>query len=208
MKIINRTIILILFSFILSASVLGCKNGKAIDRDKLFSELKGQEDTIIIKTLSTILRPDSMANFLCEAALGKIPNIKMKSFNNNVIYAYNLYPDSLRSTFLQSIDNFADNSNSQDKVALYILAGGNDLKRTGFKFGREIFSRIKNNSEDSLSVFREIIEFQKQLVAENDFNEFYIGFKTASNLEKDIILKEKVLKLIEKNNSEEIISDK
>ncbi len=161
----------------------GCgnkNNGNAFDEG--FDQLSdGQKVAYVMQNAD----PDSVARFICDAALGKVPGATIKSLPEATLYAYENYKDEARlQTFSSTYDEYVASRPLDDKMRLMKMAGEIDMQGIGLQLGLEYVDRIRSDHKNAAQVQKEIESFRKACAGDPDtFRRFLTGFKVA--LEED-----------------------
>lgn len=129
--------------------------------------------------------PDSVARFICLAALGKIPGVKIDTVAMATLYAYENYTDTTLARFSSEYDQFVNDLALADRMRFYKLAGEIDPQGLGYDLGLHYVDQIREKKMTAKEVKGEIEEFRKACADDADtFNRFLIGFKTVLNIDK------------------------
>ena len=175
---------------ILFASCSGKKQNMVESLPDDFNQLS---DTAKVAHMMDIVSPDSVARFICDAALGKSNVAKIDTFAIATAYAYQHYVDSCLISFSQELDDYSANLPLVDKMEIYKQAGQSDPQRLGYELGLDYVNYIRNNHKNAAKVKEEIDAFR---VACADDSLMYIrfikGFKTVLQADRGKDLPEEI----------------
>lgn len=105
--------------------------------------------------------PDSVARFICYAALGQIDGIRVDSVNQAVMYAYEHYQGADAEAFGREFDRVQDNLPLDSKMRIMKLAGTQDPLGLGLQLGLHYIDRIRDQRLSADDVREEISSFHK-----------------------------------------------
>lgn len=124
--------------------------------------------------------PDSVARFICNASLGRIPGAKIDSLSIATLHAYEEYHGKDLDLFQTAYDEFTDSLPLTPKMQLLFQAAVNDPIQLGYQLGLEYVSQIRDQHKSADIVEKEIKEFKKACGSDTDtYNRFLQGFKIA-----------------------------
>lgn len=128
--------------------------------------------------------PDSVARFLCNAALGRVEGARIDSLPIATSYAYSNYKDDDLATFSSVFDSYINSLSLPDRMKLYVLAGKYDPQQLGYQLGLEYVVNIRNEQMNVDEVTAELNEFRKACGNDKDtYRRFVKGFKVALEAE-------------------------
>lgn len=128
--------------------------------------------------------PDSVARFICDAALGKVEGVKIDSIQIATLYAYEHYKDNDLASFSNTLDSYSAALPLKEKMKLYVLLGEVDAQQLGYQLGLEYVNNIRSKKMTADEVSAELKEFKKACGADHDtYRRFVKGFKVV--LEKE-----------------------
>lgn len=144
----------------------------------------------MMKTVSA----DSVARFLCDAALGRLSWAKIDSVPQAALYAYEHYrDDEALGKFNDEFDAYMGALPLKDKMKMYLLSGKSSPESVGYDLGLEYVGNIREKELTVKDVDKEIAEFKK--VADADtYDRFVKGFKTVLRLDHGRDLSEDIYK--------------
>ena len=126
--------------------------------------------------------PDSVARFICDAALGK-NSAKINSLSEATLHAYENYKDADLQTFSTAYDEYAESLPLNEKMRLRKLAAQDDPMGLGYELGLEYVNMIRVDHKSAAQVEKEIAalksECQKNPEDSLTFGRFMKGFKVA-----------------------------
>lgn len=180
-----RKIIICLSIVLLSLSSCGRNNGSG-NFPSDFNKLSDQKR---VAYMMENVSPDSVARFICNAALGKISGVRIDSINEATLYAYENYKDDDLVSFSNEFDKFSANLPLQEKMKLYFLSGKVDPQGMGYQLGLEYVNNIRVKKLSVNDVKAEIAEFKKACGSDTEtYRKFVKGFKTVLELDKGVDL--------------------
>lgn len=77
--------------------------------------------------------PDSVARFICDAALGKVKGAKIDTLATATLHAYENYRDSNLVVFSETFDNYSNSLPLPEKMKILSMAGLNDPQGLGYE---------------------------------------------------------------------------
>lgn len=165
--------------------VAGC--GKKDNGGEGFpSDFNTKGDQYRVAYMMERVSPDSVARFICNAALGKVEGARIDSLSLATLYAYENYKDSALIQFSDAYIQFESAQSLPDKMRLYVMAGDHDPQGLGYELGLEYVSNIREDKKTIAEVENEIREFKKACGADTTtYRRFLIGFKTVLDLDRD-----------------------
>lgn len=163
----------------------GCSKGKA-GEEGFPPDFNTKGDQYRVAYMMEKVGPDSVARFICDAALGKVKGAKIDSLSIATLYAYEHYKDSALNIFSDEFLQYEAMQDLPDKMRLYVMAGDHDPQGLGYELGLEYVSNIRDEHKTVEEVEQELREFKK--ACGNDtvtYRRFLIGFKTVLELDRD-----------------------
>lgn len=137
--------------------------------------------------------PDSVARFLCNASIGRIPGIKIDTLSTATLYAYDHYKGKDIETFQAEFDNYSSSLPLTPKMQLLFKAGTEDPVKLGYQLGLEYVSQIREKNMSVNDVEKEISEFKKACGSDTDtYTRFIQGFKFALESDRGKDLNEEI----------------
>ncbi len=159
--------------------LVGCK-GSSSGYGNLPSDFQQRSDTQKIMYLVDNVPPDSVARFICAAAIDEVPGVTLDSLSTVTLYAYNHYKGKDLEAFQNAFDEFPESLPLAQKMKLLFKASLNDPIQLGYQLGLEYTSQIREQHKSVSDVEREIKEFRKACGSDVDtYNRFLQGFKIA-----------------------------
>lgn len=139
--------------------------------------------------------PDSVARFICDAALDKAGGCKIDTFAVAAAYAYEHYTDSALMAFSSEFDDYVANRPLPDKMKLYYMAGRADAHRLGYVLGLEYVSEIREQHKTVAEIRAEIAELRNACGEDSStYVRFVKGFRTVLKADHGRDLPEDVYK--------------
>ncbi|WP_290088683.1 hypothetical protein [uncultured Duncaniella sp.] len=129
--------------------------------------------------------PDSVARFICDAALGKVEGARIDSLPTATLYAYEHYKNTDLASFAAQYDAYSQSLPLEEKMKLYALAGSYDPQQLGYQLGLEYVGNIRSKKMTADQVAAELEEFKKACGNDHGtYKRFVKGFKVVLELEK------------------------
>ena len=151
------------------------------------------DDASKVAYVMKVSSPDSVARFICDASLGKLPDVRLDTFAIAAAYAYEHYTDSCLRIFSEEIDSYSSNLPLPDKMRIYFMAGKSDPQRMGYQLGLEYVAHIREDSMSVSQIREEIAEFRNACADDSaTYRRFIKGFHTVLELDKGKDLPEEV----------------
>lgn len=174
-KIITVTVLMML----LAVFVTGCKKLGNPAGD-FPSDFQSRTDTQKIMYMVENVTPDSVARFICAAAIDRIPGVTIDSLSNVTLYAYNHYKGEDLEKFQNAFDEYPEALPLSQKMKLLFKASLNDPIQLGYQLGLEYTSQIREQHKSVADVEKEIKEFKKACGNDTEtYQRFLQGFKIA-----------------------------
>lgn len=176
----------ILSLFALATAGCGSDNGGNASFPKNVARMSDAEKVAYVMKSCT---PDSVARFICRAALGEVNGVKIDTLANATLYAYEHYKDGDLQTFSQTFDSFAEELPLDLKMRLRKLAAEQDPMGLGYQLGLEYVNVIRTDHKNAETVEREIAALKKECMKSAEdtatFTRFMKGFKVALDMDGD-----------------------
>ncbi len=181
--------------FLLFATLMACGRGKDNNADSFPENFSTLDDASKVSFVMKHASPDSVARFLCDASLGKVPQGKIDTLAIAVAYAYENYADSALMVFSQEFDDYSSNLPLDQKMRIYSMAGTSDPQRLGYELGLEYVSHIRANRMSVADIRKELEAFKRACANDSDtYRRFIKGFKTVLKVDHGKDLPEEVYK--------------
>lgn len=156
----------------------GSGNGNGDFPEDFNTRTDGQKVAYVMEATT----PDSVARFICYAALGQVDGIKMDSVNKAVMYAYEHYQGSDAEAFGREFDRVQEQLPLDSKMRIMKLAGTQDPLGLGLQLGLHYIDRIRDNKLSVNDVKAEITAFHKACANDTaTYVRFVKGVKAAVN---------------------------
>ncbi|MDE7382039.1 MAG: hypothetical protein K2N03_07950 [Muribaculaceae bacterium] len=163
----------------LCSLTVGCK-GNGSGYGNLPSDFQQRSDTQKIMYLVDNVEPDSVARFICAAAIDEVPGVSLDSLSVVTLYAYNHYKGKDLERFQNAFDEYPDKLPLAKKMKLLFKASLDDPIQLGYQLGLEYTSQIRDQHKSADEVESEIKEFRKACGKDTEtYQRFLQGFKIA-----------------------------
>lgn len=163
----------------LIAAFFSCSRPKEV-KETLPADFDNMPDTAKVAYMMKNVEADSVARFICDAALGTLEGMHIDTLSIAAAYAYEHYNDSCLIIFSREFDEYSYALPLARKMKIYAMAGESDPQRLGYQLGLEYVSHIRDSKMGAEDVRKEISAF-KEACAEDSLTyiRFIKGFKTA-----------------------------
>lgn len=174
----------------LAAAILGmaataCGQATSQKEEGFPKDFNSRDDVAKVAYVMEHAAPDSVARFICDAALGRVEGAKIDSLTVAVGYAYQAYidpkekNDSNLRVFSEVLDDYPNHLSLPDKMQLYALLGKTDAHRLGYQLGLEYVQQIRDKRLTVEQVKADIEALRKACAADTaTFVRFTKGFQT------------------------------
>lgn len=136
--------------------------------------------------------PDSLARFICNAAMGKIYNARME-LQPAMLYAYEKYDEDDAVQFQMALAQYQENLPLNEKVRITKLLGIEDPDQYSYDLGLSYVGDIRIEQKDINQISEELAKLQKECKSDPDFyKRFMKGFKTALQHDRHHDLDDKI----------------
>lgn len=163
-----------LISIVLLFSSCG-RHGGASDFPKDFSEMN---DSQRMEFMMKNVDPDSVARFLYDAALGKIPGIKIDTLATAHLYALEHYRGDNWDIYSNEFENHRATLSLAESMRIEQMMGVIDHDALGYQLGLQFVGQIRERHLKEKEIEKEILELRKNADAET-YQRFLIGFRLA-----------------------------
>lgn len=170
----------------MAIALAACGSGRN-DGSSFSGEGEKMTDSEIVAYMMKQATPDSVARFICHAALGDISGVKIDTLANATLYAYENYKDGDLQTFSLAYDSFAESLPLDRKMTLRKLAAIDDPMALGYELGLEYVNNIRMDKKNAATVEAEIAALKKVCSKNPDdtatFTRFMKGFEVALKID-------------------------
>lgn len=131
--------------------------------------------------------PDSVARFICYAAMGDIPGVKIDTLAMATLYAYENYKDKDLDTFGHAYDTFSEQLPLHKKMLLRKLIATEDPMQLGYSLGLEYVNSIRIDRKSAKAVEEEIAQLKSECAKNPEdsamYTRFLKGFQVALTID-------------------------
>lgn len=188
----NKTAIFSVISLFL-IFLSSCKGRSNGNGDGFPPDFNSKGDGYRVAYMMQHASPDSVARFICFAALGMVPDTHIDTLATATLYAYENYRDSDAIRFGDEYDRIVSDMPLDKKMRLYVLGGSEDPQSLGFKLGLEYMSHIREMRLSPDDVEKELNAFRKACGSDTaTYRRFIIGFKTVLKADRGKDLSEDI----------------
>lgn len=172
----SLAVVLSLFS---SLIFNGCGHRPSEGCDGFPPGFEGLDDARKVAYVMQSSTPDSVARFICNAALGRLQDVRIDTLPVASAYAYEHYSDSSLMVFSREFDDYSANLPLSDKMKVYYMAGTFDAQRLGYELGLEYVDHIRQRRMNVEEINNEIEAFKTACGQDTlTYVRFMKGFKT------------------------------
>lgn len=144
------------------------------------SDFSTMSDSQKVAYLMENATPDSVARFLCNATLERIPGVKIDSLSTATLYAYNHYKGDDVAKFQTAFDEYADALSPAPRMKLLFKAGTEDPVRLGYMLGLDYVSQIREENKSVAQVEEDLKQLKAACGSDTEtYDRFIQGFKIA-----------------------------
>ena len=168
----------------LATAVAAC-GGKGSDGSSFPEGFNTLSDAQRVAYVMEKASPDSVARFICLAALGKVPGAKIDTLATASLYAYEHYSDSTLTIFSDEFDRFSSSLPLPDRMRIIAQAGLIDPQGLGYELGLHYVDQIREQKMTPAQVKEEVEALRKACADDpKTFTRFLTGFKTVLKLDR------------------------
>lgn len=143
----------------------GGKEKTAVDAE-LFKEAKS--DAVKVALVMKSAKPDSVARFICNTALGLNKGVTIDTLQNAVLYAYEHYKDEDLMKFSEEFDRYSSSLPLAMKMKILSLAALTDPDGLGYKLGLEYAVQIRDKKMTLSDIDKEMESLKKACEKDSD----------------------------------------
>ena len=178
-----------------AAGLAGCSQKGARPAEGFPKDFAFLPDVEMVRYVMDNASPDSVARFICDAALGRIPEGSIDTLAVAAAYTYENYNDSCLIIFSKEFDDYSANLPLADKMRIYAMAGEADPQRLGYQLGLEYVSHVRDNQMTTGQIKEELSAFRTACADDTLlYRRFLKGFQTALRIDRGKDLDESVYK--------------
>lgn len=161
-----------------------CGGGKGETGTSVPENFAVMGDTARVAYVMKNATPDSVARFICSAALGRLDYARIDSLGIATSYAYEKYSGDDLDLFGETYDSYVSALPLADKMRMYAMAGVEDPQGLGLQLGLEYMQSIREKNMSADAVEKELTAFRKACGPDSaTYRRFLVGFRTV--LESD-----------------------
>lgn len=159
--------------------MVACKGGSGSGGD-FPGDFSQWPDTAKVGYMMKHTTPDSVARFICNATIGRVPGIEIDSISEATLYAYESYKSHDLDKFQEEYDGYSSTLPLALKMKLLFKVATENPIQLGYQLGLEYVERIREDQKSVADVEAEIKEFRKACGADTEtYDRFIKGFKIA-----------------------------
>lgn len=181
--------ILKLFCFSLIVILASCHKKEGVEVPNYFNAMSVNDK---MEYLMKELSPDSLAGFICAAALGEVENVNI-DLQEAQLYAYEHYDENQIVEFVEGCKNFENTLPLHQKVKLVKLSATEDPEMYAYELGLSYVGDIREEKKTVDQVKDELEAFRRECKYDPDFyKRFMKGFKIALRNDRHKDLDDKI----------------
>lgn len=168
---------------------VSCKKNKGEADGSFPANFNSLPDTTQVAYMMKKVPADSLARFICNASLGKVPGAMIDSLGIATNYAYDHLAGEDLDSFSIAYDSHVESLPLPEKMKIYVLGGTENPQGLGYELGLEYMQSIRDRNMTVEDVDNEIAEFKKACGEDTDLYErFLTGFRTVLDMDngKDV----------------------
>lgn len=179
-----RKLLLAIAAFMLLASV-GCNRNSNSESDSFPANFSGMSDNERMAYMMRHADPDSVAQFLCNAFLGRVPGAKIDTLAIAYLYAIENYRGEDADKFSMAFEQIMRELPLGDKMHTQFSLGLADTLSVGYDLGLGYVSQIRRRNMKPDEIDADIAAFRETCGRDTaTYNRFVRGFKTALTEDK------------------------
>jgi len=137
--------------------------------------------------------PDSVARFIINTALGRVPGARFDTLANVNLYVFSTYSSKDQDTFSEEYQKLESELTLTERMTLFKKMESEDSREFGLDLGLAYVSRIRDRNMNVDEVDREIKEFRKACGSDSmTYIRFVKGFTTALEYDKGKDVKKEI----------------
>lgn len=180
---------LLLLSALIVLTGASCSNNKDAKLPDNFKTLSTDDQ---MAYLMTVIPADSVARFICDAAMGKLYNARIE-LQPALSYAYEKYGEDDLVKFQMALEQYQDQLPLHEKVRINKLLGVEDFDQYSYDLGLSYVGAIRVEQKTVAQINEELEKLKKECKADPDFyKRFMKGFKTALEYDRHHDLDDKI----------------
>ena len=147
--------------------------------------------------------PDSVARFVVNAALGRVPGARLDTMANATLYVFSNYNSDDQTIFAEEYERLESELTLTERMQLFKKGGSEDPQSFGLDLGLSYLSRVREQNLSAKDVEAEIAEFKKSCGADTmTYVRFVKGFTTALEYDKGKDVKKEIYNKFSKMTAE------
>lgn len=177
-------------------AVCGCSGSGKGEHDGVPDNFNSIGDAGRMAYMMRTVEADSVARFLCDAALGRLTWARIDSVPVAASYAFEHYGDDEKlAAFSDEWERYMAEQPLKDKLRIYVMSGKSSAESVGYDLGLEYVGNIREKGLKVADVESEISDFRKACGDDKDtYNRFVKGFRTVLTLDHGHDLPEDIYK--------------
>lgn len=188
-KIKSITRVTLLVMCWIAVAVSGCKKQEIVNLPNTFDSLSTDEK---MEILMKKLPPDSVALYICDAAMGKKYDSRIE-LSEAINYAYINYKEADQITFTDALNRYGERLPLNEKNKFNALSNLIEPDMFGYEIGLSYVGTIREEGLDAKKVKEEIDRFKKECESDPEtYKRFIKGFKEALKLDRGRDLDEQI----------------
>ncbi len=178
----GRFLVAVIAVVVIMTAASGC--GKQNAEEKALAEkLRNMSDSQMVDYLMKTTTPDSVARFLCRAALNEIPGVTVDTLVMAKIYATEHYKGDDLNKFLDAYEEYPNRLRLAKKLRLWKFDMMEDPMALDYELGLKYVDDIRVGKKNAKEIEEEIEELRRECAKHPEdsasFNRFKKGFSVA-----------------------------
>lgn len=174
---------------LIAFALAGCKKNEETVVPNTFNSMSTEEK---MAYLMKHFPPDSVAYFICDAAMGKQYDSRLE-LGDALTYAYTHYKESDQVIFDEAFNQYGEKLPLSDMVKFYRMANLSDPEIFAYEMGLRYVGTIRDKDKDAKQVKEELDRFRTTCKTESEtYKRFIKGFKEALRIDRGHDLDEKI----------------
>ena len=169
--------ILLVAVAVVMVSLSSCKSDSATT-SRMSKDFAASADTVKVRMLIESGMPmDSLAMYLCKAAIGEVKGVSINNFSDVDAYIYMNRGEKEYELYALAMDDYTKQLPLVSKLKLYKKSALVDPDKAGYQLGLEYVNDVMDKKLKIGQVDREIADFRQACGEDEDtYNRFLKGF--------------------------------
>lgn len=181
-------------AFCLLTGASSCGSGNKGNDSALPDNFNSIGDNGRVGYMMKNVTPDSLARFMCDAALGRLKWARIDSLASATLYVYENYHDEeAAGRFSEEFERYSSSLPLEEKMRIYLLSGKSDANSLGYDLGLEYVNYIREHNIGAEQAEKEIAAFRTRCADDPDtYRRFVKGFRVVLEADRGHDLPEEI----------------